>query len=84
MRFASGRTMSLSAPGISESISSTTVIFEPSASYTVAISSPMMPPPMTSSRFGISGSSSAPVESKMRLSSYGKAGNSARRSSRRR
>ncbi len=74
MRFASGRTRSLSAPGMSESISSTTVIFEPSASYTVAISSPMMPPPMTSRRFGISGSSSALVESMMRLSSYGKPG----------
>ena len=69
MRFASGRTISLSAPGMSESIISTTLILAPSASYTVAISSPMMPPPMTSSRFGTCGSSSALVESIIRGSS---------------
>jgi hypothetical protein len=34
----------------------------------------MMPPPITSRRFGISGSSSAPVESIRRSSSYGKPG----------
>ena len=37
-----------------------------------------MPPPMISSRFGTSVSSSAPVESMRRLSSYGKAGDARR------
>ena len=69
MRFSSGRTRSRSQPGISASVSSTTLTFAPSASYTVAISRPMMPPPITSSRFGMSASSSAPVESMTRGSS---------------
>ena len=43
--------------------------FDPSASYTVAISRPMIPPPTTSSRLGIDGSSSAPVDEKIRSSS---------------
>ena len=55
-------------------MNSTTVTFEPSASYTVAISRPMMPPPMISRRLGTSSSSSAPVESMRRGSSYGKPG----------
>ena len=38
--------------GIRVSVSSTTVIFTPRASYTQAISSPMMPPPITSIRSG--------------------------------
>ncbi len=50
-------------------VSSTTLTFTPSDSYTVAISRPMMPPPMTSRRFMLGGSSSAPVESMMRGSS---------------
>ena len=50
-------------------VSSTTESFAPSAAYTVAISRPMMPPPMTSSRFGTPPSSSAPVESMTRGSS---------------
>ncbi|MNC92416.1 hypothetical protein D3C83_88420 [compost metagenome] len=50
------------------------MILLPNASYTVAISSPMMPPPTTSRRLGTSASSSALVESMMRLSSYGKPG----------
>ena len=58
-----------SAPAISWSSSSTTVTLEPSASWTVAISRPMIPPPITSSRSGTSGSSSAPVESTIRGSS---------------
>ena len=41
----------------------------PNVEYTVAISRPMMPPPMTSMRFGIWRNSSAPVESTMRGSS---------------
>jgi hypothetical protein len=41
----------------------------PRVEYTVAISRPMMPPPMTSMRFGTWRSSSAPVESTMRGSS---------------
>ena len=49
--------------------SSTTLTFAPSASYTQAISRPMMPPPITSRRFGMPASSSAPVESMMRGSS---------------
>ena len=69
MRFSSTRIRSLSAPGMSWSSSSTTVTLEPSASYTVAISSPMMPPPITSSCSGISSTSSAPVESITRGSS---------------
>ena len=61
-------------PGIRLSVSSTTLTDAPSALYTQAISSPMMPPPTTSSRSGIGSSSSAPVESTMRGSS-GKPGN---------
>ncbi|MNK91670.1 hypothetical protein D3C87_1117780 [compost metagenome] len=41
----------------------------PSVEYTVAISRPMMPPPMTSMRLGMPLSSSAPVESTTRSSS---------------
>jgi hypothetical protein len=73
-RSASGLTRSLSAPGISWSMNSTTVTSLPSARYTVAISRPMMPPPTTSSFFGTSCSSSASVESMMRGSSHGKFG----------
>ena len=54
---------------MSPSASSTTVTVVPRPSYTHAISSPMIPPPMTSSRLQSSGSSSAPVESMMRGSS---------------
>ena len=43
-------TRSASAPGMSWPVSSTTESFAPSAAYTVAISRPMMPPPMTSRR----------------------------------
>ena len=50
-------------------VSSTTDSFAPSEAYTVAISRPMMPPPMTSRRFGTPFSSSAPVESMTRGSS---------------
>ena len=57
-------------------MSSTTVTREPSASYTVAISRPMIPPPMTSSRSGTSATSSAPVES-MTRSSSGRSGSHA-------
>ena len=71
MCFASGPTMSLSAPGMSWSISSTTVILEPSSAYTVAISRPMIPPPRTSRRSGTSAISSAEVESSTRGSSWG-------------
>ena len=63
IRLASGATRSLSVPGMSWSSSSTTVIWAPSSWYTVAISSPMIPPPITSSRPGTSPISSAPVES---------------------
>ena len=65
----SGRTRSGSQPGISCPVSSTTLTLAPSASYTHAISSPMMPPPITSRPPENSGSSSAPVESMMRGSS---------------
>ena len=75
MRFWSGLTRSGSQPGISWSSISTTVTREPSASYTAAISSPMIPPPITSSRLGIEASSRAPVESKIR----GSSGSSGRR-----
>jgi hypothetical protein len=74
MRRASGFTMSGSAPGIRRSMNSTTLTFEPSASYTVAISRPMMPPPTMSRRLGTSFSSSAAVESMSRGSSYGSPG----------
>ena len=73
-RSASGLTRSVSAPGISWSMNSTTVTLAPSALYTVAISRPMMPPPTTSRVFGTSASSSASVESITRLSSHGKFG----------
>ncbi len=55
-------------------MNSTTLTLAPSASYTVAISRPMMPPPMMRSRLGTSARSSAPVESMRRGSSYGKPG----------
>ena len=48
---------------------STTVTLAPSASYTHAISKPMIPPPITSSRPGIDDGESAPVESMIRSSS---------------
>ena len=73
-RSASGLTRSRSAPGISWSMNSTTVTSLPSARYTVAISRPMMPPPTTSSFFGMSARSSASVESITRGSSQGKPG----------
>ena len=69
MRLCSGRTRSASAPGISWSSISTTVTLAPSAWYTVAISRPMMPPPMTRNRPGTSSGERAPVESMMRGSS---------------
>jgi hypothetical protein len=53
IRLVQRATRSGSQPGISWSSSSTTVTFAPSASYTVAISRPMIPPPITSIRFGI-------------------------------
>ena len=56
-------TRSRSAPGSSPLVISTTVTFVPSAAYTVPNSSPMYPPPTTSSDLGMSGISSAPVES---------------------
>ncbi|MNT18322.1 hypothetical protein D3C86_1631760 [compost metagenome] len=62
-------TRSRSAPCIRPSSISTTSMRAPSVLYTVAISSPMMPPPITSILLGMSGSSSAPVESTMRGSS---------------
>ena len=71
IRLVSGVTRSLSAPGISWSISSTTEIRVPSSAYTVAISRPMIPPPSTSSVSGMSARSSAPVESITRGSSCG-------------
>ncbi len=54
---------------MSASVSSTTLTSEPSASYTQAISSPMMPPPITRNDFGMPARSSAPVESTTRGSS---------------
>ena len=62
-------TRSRSAPAIMPSSISTTSMRVPSVEYTVAISRPMMPPPITSIRFGIDFSSSAPVESTTRGSS---------------
>ena len=47
------------------------MICAPSSWYTVAISSPMIPPPITSSRPGTSSTSSAPVESMTRGSDAG-------------
>ena len=67
--FCQTRTRSASAPVISRSSISTTSIRAPSVEYTVAISSPMIPPPITSIRFGTACSSSAPVESTTRGSS---------------
>src|SRR5450830_601080 len=66
LNFCQTLTMSRSAPCIRPSIISTTSMRAPSVEYTVAISRPMMPPPMTSMRFGTWRSSSAPVESTMR------------------
>ena len=56
-------------PASSAGSSSTTVTREPSAEKTAAISRPMIPPPITSRRCGISSSASAAVESMMRGSS---------------
>ncbi len=75
MRLVKTLTMSLSAAGITWSNISTTSISEPSAWYTVPISRPMIPPPMTSIRFGTSFSSRASVESHTRGSSCGINGN---------
>ncbi len=75
MRLVKTLTMSLSAAGITRSNISTTSISEPSAWYTVPISRPMIPPPMTSIRFGTSFSSRASVESHTRGSSCGINGN---------
>ena len=47
-------------------VNSTTLTLAPRASYTVAISRPMIPPPMTSRRPGFCGISKAPVESSTR------------------
>ncbi len=57
------------APVMSWSSISTTVTLAPSASYTQAISRPMIPPPMTSRRPGIEAGDRAPVESMIRGSS---------------
>jgi hypothetical protein len=65
-RFARIFTRSRSAPGSSPGIISTTDTFVPSAAYTDPSSSPMYPPPTTSIVFGISGRSSAPLESSTR------------------
>ena len=62
-------TRSRSAPVISPSSISTTSICVPSVEYTVAISSPIMPPPITSMDFGRCESTSAPVNSTTRGSS---------------
>ena len=62
-------TRSRSAPAIMPSSISTTSMRVPSVEYTVAISRPMMPPPITSIRLGIDFNSSAPVESTTRGSS---------------
>ena len=67
--FSQTRTRSRSAPGIRPSSISTTSSRAPSDEYTVPISRPMMPPPMTSIRFGTDASSSARVESSTRGSS---------------
>ena len=69
LNFCHTATRSRSAPSIRPSIISTTSRRAPSVEYTVPISRPMMPPPMTSSFFGRLFSSSAPVESTMRGSS---------------
>ena len=61
-------------PGIRLPCNSTTVISAPKALYTVAISRPIMPPPITKSFLGISAKSKASVESIMRGSSFGKTG----------
>ena len=65
----SGCTRSRSAGGMSWSRISTTVMAEPSAPYTWAISRPMTPPPTMSSRAGTEPRASAAVESQMRGSS---------------
>ena len=66
MRLARMFTRSRSAPGNRPLVISTTVTFVPSAAYTLPSSRPIYPPPTTSSDFGMSGSSSAPVESMSR------------------
>ena len=65
-RLCSGRTRSRSAPGNKPAVISTTETFDPRAAYTLPNSSPMYPPPMTSSVPGTSFKSSADVESNMR------------------
>ena len=69
LNFCQTLTRSRSAPVISPSSISTTSSRAPSVEYTVPISRPMMPPPITSIRLGLLRSSSAPVESTMRGSS---------------
>ncbi len=49
-------------PGVTWSRNSSTVTSEPSRAYTEPSSSPITPAPITAIRFGISVSSSAPVE----------------------
>ena len=66
--------MSLSTPGIMLSCNSTTVMFEPKALYTVAISRPIIPPPITNNFSGTSARSNASVESNIRGSSCGNTG----------
>ena len=56
------RAASLSSPGRIRSRNSTTVTFEPSRAHTEPSSSPIMPPPITSSRLGTDLNDSAPVE----------------------
>src|SRR6185436_14192222 len=63
LNFCQTATRSRSAPSIRPSSISTTSRRAPSVEYTVPISSPMMPPPITSSFFGRLRSSRAPVES---------------------
>ncbi len=62
-------TRSRSAPGNSPSVISTMVTALPRAAYTEPSSRPMYPPPTTRSDLGMSGRSSAPVESMTRGSS---------------
>ena len=58
-----------SSVGRMRSRNSTTVTSEPRRRQTEPSSSPITPPPTTTSRFGTSGSASAPVEETIRLSS---------------
>ena len=61
--FSKGLTRSRSVPGIKSLVSSTIVTSLPRAEYMVAISRPMIPPPMIKIFDGISLGSNAPVES---------------------